>query len=77
MHASETHFGFTIMESEMHSFRVIAKRNFKFWFGSPCMITIKTKVNTIFQPLIFCGFFTCDQNFPIWTYRKAKIGNTY
>ena len=31
--ASQTHFGFTKMGSEVHSFRVIAKRHFKFWFG--------------------------------------------
>ena len=33
----QMHFGFTNIESEMHSFRVIAKTNFKFWFGSPWM----------------------------------------
>ena len=35
---SQTHFGFTNMGSEMHSFRVVAKINFKFWFGLPCII---------------------------------------
>ena len=37
MDASQTHFGFTNNWSEMHTFSVIAKRNFKFWFGSPCI----------------------------------------
>ena len=50
MYATETHFGFIIMGSEMHSFRVIAKRNFKFWFGSPC--TILT-VNNVTPPYTF------------------------
>ena len=36
MDASKTHFGFTNIGSKTHIFRVIAKRNFKFWFGSPC-----------------------------------------
>ena len=36
-YASKTDFGFTNKGSEMHSLRVITKRNFKFWFGSPCM----------------------------------------
>ena len=41
--ASQTHFGFTNIGSEMHSFRVIAKRHFKFWFGSPCKIWVAVK----------------------------------
>ena len=32
---SQTHFGFSNIGSEMLIFRVIAKTNFKFWFGSP------------------------------------------
>ena len=32
---SQTHFGFTNLGPEMLIFSVIAKRNFKFWFGSP------------------------------------------
>ena len=32
-----THFGFTILGSEMHSFKVIAVCYRKFWFGSPCI----------------------------------------
>ena len=34
---SQTHFGFINIGSEMLIFRVIAKTNFKFWFGSPCI----------------------------------------
>ena len=36
--SSQTHFGFTNLGPEMLIFSVIAKRNFKFWFGSPCII---------------------------------------
>ena len=34
--ASQTHFGFTNIGSEMHSFRGTAIWNYGFWFGSPC-----------------------------------------
>ena len=35
---SQTHFGFNNIGSEMHIFRVIAKTNFEFCFGSPCIL---------------------------------------
>ena len=47
--ASQTHFGFTNMGSEMHGFRVIAKRHFKFWFGSLCMQIEYIRKNTLFN----------------------------
>ena len=34
--ASQTHFGFSNIGSEMHCFRVKALRKEQFWFGSPC-----------------------------------------
>ena len=37
LYASQTHFGFSNIGLEMHIFRVMAKRNLKFWFGSPCI----------------------------------------
>ena len=37
MYTSQTHFGFTNIGSETYIFRFIAKRNLKFWFGSPCI----------------------------------------
>ena len=37
--ASQTHFGFTNMGSEVLSFRVIALRKEQFWLGSPCILS--------------------------------------
>ena len=34
--ASQTHFGFTNMGSEMNILRIIDNWISKFWFGSPC-----------------------------------------
>ena len=44
-YASQTHFGFINMGSEMNSIRVIAKRHFKFWFGSPCITFYWSSLN--------------------------------
>ena len=55
--SSQTHFGFTNHGSEMVIYRVRAKRNFKFWFGSPCI--------TIFIREFFTQLFYCSMNFKV------------
>ena len=60
----KTCFSFTKKWSEMHSFRVIAKRNVKFWFGSPCTTCSRT---TFFSTLhIWRNYFAKTWHFSSW-----------
>ena len=48
--ASQTHFGFTNMGSEVLSFWVMGLKKGQFWFGSPCnyIKTVRKKMRLIF-----------------------------
>ena len=53
--ASQTHFGFTNMGSEVLSFWVIGLRKGQFWFGSPC--SWFDEIFIIFFVRVNCSFF--------------------
>ena len=60
---SQTHFGFTNHGSEMLIYSVRAKRNFKFWFGSPCTLKHHHSLES------------CILNFQLVIFQKVQLGS--
>ena len=78
---NKSYFGFTNIGSETLIFRVIAKTNFKFWFGSPWLAAkiwkwdLKLEIRHLYYLFIFLPHHSKNlrENYYTWDYSRKLI----